>query len=83
MHAAPLPTRFIKAITLYTWYLPHLNNDAKVERLLEFGCWIQDTSQMSSIESNDSQNGGLEDYRNNSDGIFPHFSIPSIKIELG
>ena len=39
---------------------------------------------MSDIESNNSQNGGLEDYNNNiSDGIFPHFTNPSIKISLG
>ena len=40
-------------------------------------------SQMSNIESNNSQNGGLEDYNNISDGIFPHFTTPSIKISLG
>ena len=28
---------------------------------------------MSNIESNNSQNGGLEDYNNISDGIFGHF----------
>ena len=41
------------------------------------------TSRMSNIESNNSQNGGLEDYNNISDGIFPHFTTPSIKISLG
>ena len=40
-------------------------------------------SQMYNIESNKSQNGGLEDYNNISDGIFPHFTTPSIKISLG
>ena len=30
----------------------------------------QDTSRMSNIESNNSQNGDLEDYNNISDGIF-------------
>ena len=38
---------------------------------------------MSNIESNKSQNGGLEDYNNISDGIFPHFTTPSIKLSLG
>ena len=40
-------------------------------------------SQTSNIESDNSQNGGLEDYNDISDGIFPHFTIPSIKISLG
>jgi hypothetical protein len=40
-------------------------------------------SRMSNTESNKSQNGGLEDYSNISDGIFPHFTTPSIKISLG
>ena len=40
-------------------------------------------SRTSNIESNKSQNGGLEDYNNISDGIFPHFTTPSIKISLG
>ena len=40
-------------------------------------------SRMSNIKSNNSQNGGLEDYNNISDGIFPHFTTPSIKISLG
>ena len=30
---------------------------------------------MSNIESNNSQNGGLEDYNIISDRIFPHFTI--------
>jgi hypothetical protein len=38
---------------------------------------------MSTIESNNSQNGGLEGYNNISDGIFPHFTTPSINIRLG
>jgi hypothetical protein len=38
---------------------------------------------MSNIESNNPQNGGLEDYNNISEGIFPNFTIPSIKISLG
>ena len=41
------------------------------------------TSRTSNIESNNSQNGGLEDYNNISDEIFPHFTTPSIKISLG
>ena len=42
-----------------------------------------DLSRVSNIESDNSQNGGLEDYNNISDGIFTHFTIPSIKISLG
>ena len=33
-------------------------------------------SRMSNKESNNSQNGVLEDYNNSSDGIFPNFSTP-------
>jgi hypothetical protein len=40
-------------------------------------------SWVSNIESDSSQNVGLEDYNNISDGIFPHFTTPSIKISLG
>ena len=40
-------------------------------------------SRVSNIESNNSQNVGLEDYNNISDGIFPHFTTPSIRISLG
>ena len=40
-------------------------------------------SRVSNIESDNSQNGGLEDYNNISDGIFPHFTTPSVKISLG
>ena len=40
-------------------------------------------SQMPNIESDNSQNGGLEGYNNISDGIFPNFTTPSIKISLG
>ena len=40
-------------------------------------------SPVSNIESDNSQNVGLEDYNNISDGIFPHFTTPSIKISLG
>ena len=42
-----------------------------------------DQSRVSNIESDNSQNVGLEDYNNISDGIFPHFTTPSIKISLG
>ena len=42
-----------------------------------------DLSRVSNIESDNSQNVGLEDYNNISDGIFPHFTTPSIKITLG
>ena len=40
-------------------------------------------SRVSNIESDNSQNIGLEDYNNISDGIFPYFTTPSIKITLG
>jgi hypothetical protein len=43
----------------------------------------RNNSRMSNIESNKSQNGGLEDYNNISDGSFPHFTTPSIKLGLG
>jgi hypothetical protein len=41
------------------------------------------SSRVPNIESNNSQNVGLEDYNNISDRIFPHFTTPSIKICLG
>ena len=44
---------------------------------------VEDLSRVSNIESDNSQNVGLEDYNNISDGIFPHFTTPSIKISLG
>ena len=37
-------------------------------------CDFKGISRMCNIESNNSQNGGLEDYNNISDGIFPHFT---------
>ena len=40
-------------------------------------------SLLSNIESDNSQNFGLEDYNNISVGIFPCFTTPSIKITLG
>ena len=40
-------------------------------------------SRVSNIESDNSQNIGLEDYNNISDEIFPHFTTSSIKISLG
>ena len=40
-------------------------------------------SRATNIESDNSQNVGLEDYNTISDGIFPHFTTPSIKITLG
>ena len=45
--------------------------------------YIQLNSRVSNIESNNSQNIGLEDYNNISDGIFPHLTTPSIKKGLG
>ena len=42
-----------------------------------------DSSRVSNIESDNSQNVGLEDYNNISDEIFPHFTTSSIKISLG
>ena len=44
---------------------------------------ILDSSQVSHIEYDNSQNVGLEDYNNISGGIFPPFTTPSIKISLG
>ena len=41
------------------------------------------SSRVSNIESDDSQNVGLEDYNNIFDRIFPNFTTPSIKITLG
>ena len=41
------------------------------------------TSRVSNIESDNSQNVGLEDYNNIFDRIFPYFTTPSIKITLG
>jgi len=49
----------------------------------ENGLPLKVYSRVSNIESNNSQNVGLEDYNNISDGIFPHFTTPSIKISLG
>ena len=43
----------------------------------------KDNSRVSNIESDNSQNVGLEDYNNISDRIFPHFTTLSIKISLG
>ena len=40
-------------------------------------------SRVSNIESDNSQNVGLEDYNNIPDGIFSHFTTPKIKISLG
>ena len=45
------------------------------------GC--RDISRVSNIESDSSQNVGLENYNNISVGIFPYFTTPSIKICLG
>ena len=42
-----------------------------------------DISRVSNIESDNSQNVVFEDYNNISDGIFPYFTTPSIKITLG
>ena len=43
----------------------------------------QNNSRVSNIESDNSQNVGLENYNNISVGIFPYFTTPSIKIALG
>ena len=58
---------------------PHYFLPPQILRL----CDMPDNSRSSNIESNKSQNGGSEDYNNISDGIFPHFTTPSIKISLG
>ena len=39
--------------------------------------YIGINSRVSNIESDNSQNVGLEDYNNISDRIFPHFTTPS------
>jgi hypothetical protein len=39
-------------------------------------------SRVSNIESDNSQNVGLDDYNNISDRIFPYFTTPSINITL-
>ena len=40
-------------------------------------------SRVSNIESYNSENVGLEDYNNISEGIFPYFTTPSIKLPQG
>ena len=45
-----------------------------MERLGSF----HDNSRVSNIESDNSQNVGLEDYNNISVGFFPHYTTPSI-----
>ena len=40
-------------------------------------------SRVSNIDSDNSQNVGLEDYNNISDRIFPYFTTPSIKTTQG
>ena len=49
----------------------------------EVGDFLHDISRVSNIESDNSQNVGLEDYNNISVGFFPHFTTPSIRISLG
>ena len=63
------------------WKVESLSAPTVIDFTLVF--WIDDHSRTSDIESNNSQIGGLEDYNNISDGIFPHFPTPSIKISLG
>ena len=48
---------------------------------MDFG--LDHSSRVSNIESDNSQNDGLEHLNNISDGIFPHSTTPSIKISLG
>ena len=57
--------------------------DSTVHAISSCMCNIVHTSRVSNIESDNSQNVGLEDYNNIFDGIFPHFTTPSIKISLG
>ena len=45
--------------------------------------YLLNISRVSNIESDNSQNVGLEDYNNISDIIFPYFTTPSIAITLG
>ena len=56
-----------------------LKREANAKAQLE----AENISRVSNIESDNSQNVGLEDYNNISDRIFPHFTTPSIKICLG
>ena len=44
---------------------------------------LRNISRVSNIESDNSQNVGLEAYNNISDGIFLNFTTPSIKVSLG
>jgi hypothetical protein len=60
-----------------------LNLSKKVENVKKNRWYKNDLSRVSNIESDNSQNVGLEDYNNISDGIFPYFTTPSIKITLG
>ena len=61
-----------------------LTSNSVGTQLLFLGCnQDNNSSRVSNIESDNSQNVGLEDYNNISDGIFPHFTTPSIKISLG
>ena len=68
---------------LINHYLVILN--IRVQQTQEYVHWKWEkySSWVSNIESDNSQNVGLEDYNNISDGIFPHFTTPSIKIGLG
>ena len=70
------------------YYLLHEKYNNSPENLHEVneevqGMFDEVSSRVSNIESDNSQNVGLEDYNNISDGIFPHFTTPSIKISLG
>ena len=61
-----------------TWLLP-----IPTIRIMQGPSVSANTSRVSNIESDNSQNVGLEDYNNIFDRIFPYFTTPSIKITLG
>ena len=63
---------------LVSW---HIDSNL-IHTLTDCSCAV-DQSRVSNIDSDNSQNVGLEDYNNISDGIFPNFTTPSIKISLG
>ena len=75
-----------------SWVMAFLTCGYKISLVLSKNEWSsrkllysvnRHSSQLSNIESDNSQNVGLEDYSNISDGIFQYFTTPSIKITLG
>ena len=69
----------VKIITMYL-----IRDDKGLQSQIREQMSVPDlNSPVSNIESDNSQNIGLEDYNNISVGIFPYFPTPSIKITLG